>query len=103
MSPVLITSIHVTIRVAPADAPAFLAALKRAHTVVATLPEHVSFELYQHPNEPGTYKYIENWNASAAWIMKAAAENEACQEYFCVTEKMYVQPKEMEVWTRMEG
>ncbi|KAF2828700.1 hypothetical protein CC86DRAFT_368857 [Ophiobolus disseminans] len=97
------TSVHVKVIVDPVNTAAFLAALKRAQTVVTALPESVSWELYHKPEAPGEFRYTENWNASLEWIMAAAAENEACQEYFATTEKMLIKPREMEVWTRMDG
>jgi quinol monooxygenase YgiN len=67
-----ITSIQVKITVAPSDASAFLSALGRVHAIVSALPGNISFDLYQNPEVPGEFKYIENWSATSEWILAAS-------------------------------
>jgi hypothetical protein len=62
-------SLHVKIVVAPENVNAFLEALKPAYDAVIAEPENVFFQVFQNPQNPGEFKFIENWNGSLEWFM----------------------------------
>ena len=65
-------SLHVKITVAPENVPAFIEALKPAWDAVTSEPECIFFEVYQMDGEPGTFKFVENWNASKDWMVNVS-------------------------------
>jgi quinol monooxygenase YgiN len=65
-------SLHVKITVAPENAQKFLDALKPAYDAVTAEPECIFFEVYQSEEEPGVFKFVENWNASKDWMMNVS-------------------------------
>jgi|TARA_R110002003_G_scaffold112_5_gene9581 quinol monooxygenase YgiN len=62
-------SAHVTLTIAPANIPAFLVALKPAYDAVIAEPENVFFQILQHPQKPGVFRFIETWNMSVEKFM----------------------------------
>jgi hypothetical protein len=53
----------------PENVDAFLEALKPAYDAVIAEPENVFFQVFQNPQNPGEFKFIENWNGSVEWFM----------------------------------
>jgi quinol monooxygenase YgiN len=66
-------SAHVTLTIAPANIPAFLAALKPAYDAVIAEPENVFFQILQHPQKPGVFRFIETWDMSVEKFMTVSS------------------------------
>lgn len=52
--------------------PTVLAALKPAYEGVIAEPENTFFEVFQNPSNPGEFRFIEHWNATAEWFMSVS-------------------------------
>ncbi|KAF2033167.1 hypothetical protein EK21DRAFT_109301 [Setomelanomma holmii] len=96
-------SAHVKITVAPASVPAFLEALKSAYDAVVAEPECASFQVLQHPQEPGVFKFIESWNMSVEEFMTVQVHKDYYKPYLAITEPMWIKPREIEIWERASG
>jgi hypothetical protein len=46
--------------------------LKPAYEGVIAEPENVFFEVFQNPEKPGAFKFIENWNATPEWFLSVS-------------------------------
>ena len=68
------TSIHVTITVAPENAEKFLALLKPCFDAVTAEPECLFFEVFQDPEEPGSFRFVENWSKDKEWLITVCRE-----------------------------
>jgi hypothetical protein len=62
-------SLHVKITVAPENVEKFLEALKPAYDAVVAEPECTFFQVLHNQDEPGVFKFVENWDADLEWIM----------------------------------
>ncbi|KAH7080183.1 hypothetical protein BKA63DRAFT_562889 [Paraphoma chrysanthemicola] len=96
-------SAHVHITVAPADVPAFLEALKPVYEAVIAEPENVFFQVYQHPQQPGAFRFVENWDMSVEDFIKIQINKEYYKPYVAITEPMWIKPRTIEIWERMPG
>ena len=65
-------SFHIKITVAPENAEKFLAALKPVFEGFAAEPECTYFEVFQDPENPGTFRLVENWNATKEQIFEVS-------------------------------
>lgn len=65
-------SLHVTYYIEPSKVDDFLAALKPAYDGVIAEPECIFFEVYQSPDNPGVFKFVENWNCTTEWFMNVS-------------------------------
>lgn len=63
-------SLHVTVRISPADSEAFLAALKPIIEIVTAEPECTYFEVFHDKEEPGLFHWVENWSQTKEWFMQ---------------------------------
>lgn len=54
-------SLHVTIHIAPENVPKFMEAYKPIFDKVTAEPECTFFQVYQSPEDPGTFTWVENW------------------------------------------
>jgi quinol monooxygenase YgiN len=61
-------SVHITLYIDPNQLPTFFEMLKPFHDAVSAEPECIFVELYQSPDKPGVFKFVENWNASVEWM-----------------------------------
>lgn len=61
-------SLHVSITVAPENAQKLLELFQPCYDAVTAQPECVFFEVFQDPDTPGKFRFVENWNASREWI-----------------------------------
>ena len=57
-------SVHVKITVDPSNTAAFLQALEPTFRNVKAEPLNIFCEVYQDGNNPGVFKFVENWNAT---------------------------------------
>src|SRR5688500_2050766 len=62
-------SFHVKYQVAPENVENFLAALKPVYDLVTVEPNCIFFEVYRSAEEPGLFRFVENWNATMEWLM----------------------------------
>jgi quinol monooxygenase YgiN len=62
-------SLQVSIFLSPSDVPIFFEAFQPVFEAVAKEPELLYFELFQDPDDEGHISWVENWNASPAWLM----------------------------------
>lgn len=63
-------SVHVSITVAPSDIDAFLLALKPVYDAVTAEPECTYFEVFHSLEEPGAFRFVENWSRSKEWFIE---------------------------------
>jgi hypothetical protein len=55
-------SLHATVHIKPEDVPQFMEQARYIFDKVVSEPECVFFELYQSPEDPGTFSWVENWS-----------------------------------------
>lgn len=55
-------SLHVNITVAPENVDKFLAAFKTCFDAVTAEPECTFFEVFHDVDNPGTFRFVENWS-----------------------------------------
>ncbi|KAF1851579.1 uncharacterized protein K460DRAFT_37521 [Cucurbitaria berberidis CBS 394.84] len=96
-------SLHVTITVAPENASKFLELLKPCYDAVTAEPECVFFEVYQNPEVPGEFKFVENWHASKEWIKTVQLSRDYYKPYVASTEPLWIKPRGLEILERMPG
>ncbi|OCK95915.1 uncharacterized protein K441DRAFT_554130 [Cenococcum geophilum 1.58] len=94
-------SFHIKITVAPENAEKFLAALKPVFEGFAAEPECTYFEVFQDPENPGTFRLVENWNATKEQIFEVQLKKDYYKSYAAETEPLWIKPREVEVWERM--
>lgn len=63
-------SFHVSITVAPENVDKFLAALKPCFDAVTAEPENTFFEVFHDVDNPGHFRFVENWSKDQEWFMK---------------------------------
>jgi hypothetical protein len=63
------TSIHVSITVAPENVEKFLDALKPVYDAVVAEPNCTLFQVFHKAEEPGVFRFVENWNATVDWLV----------------------------------
>ncbi|KAF2189254.1 hypothetical protein K469DRAFT_683683 [Zopfia rhizophila CBS 207.26] len=96
-------SLHVKITMAPENAKAFLEALNPVYDAVVAEPENTFFEVYQSAEEPGVFKFVENWNATREWMVNVQLKKDYYKPYLEATKPMFIKPREIEMWDRMDG
>lgn len=72
-------SLHVVITIAPENVDKFLDHLKPAYDKVCAEPENVYFEVFQDPERPGRFKFVEHWNCTREWFITVRC---SCEEDF---------------------
>lgn len=79
MAPLLASvSVHVKLTIYPSYAEAFLVALKPTMEAVIAEPLNTFFEVYQHQKEPGVFKLVENWDATAEYLNDVSPSPPPC-------------------------
>ena len=63
-------SLHVTIVVAPENSAEFLKLLKPCFDAVTAEPECMSFQVFHDPEQPGYFRFVENWSRDKEWLIK---------------------------------
>jgi len=94
-------SFHVKIAVAPENAEKFLAALKPVFEKFTAEPDCTYFEVFQDPENPGTFRFVENWNATKEHIVEVHLKKDFYKSYIAETEPLWIKPRETEIWERM--
>lgn len=65
-------SLHVNITIDPENVDKFLGYLKPAYDGVCAEPECVYFEVFQDPEKPGRFRFVEHWNCTKEWFMSVS-------------------------------
>lgn len=65
-------SFHVKITVLPENAEKFLTALKPVFEKLAAKPKYTYFEVFQDPENPSTFHFVENWNTAKEHIVEVS-------------------------------
>ncbi|KAI1085346.1 hypothetical protein F5B20DRAFT_141013 [Whalleya microplaca] len=89
-----VSSLQVTIYLAPENVEKFLAVFKTVFDVVSAEPECLSFEVYKSPTEPGKLSWVENWSKPKEWFMEHQITKAYYKEYLETTEPMFIKPRE---------
>lgn len=58
-------SFHITATIDPKDNETFLEAFRTVYHLVAAEPECVFIEVFQSPEQPGVFKWVEHWYRTA--------------------------------------
>ncbi|KAF2868754.1 Afadin and alpha-actinin-binding-domain-containing protein [Massariosphaeria phaeospora] len=96
-------SLHVKITIAPENVQKFLDAAEVAFGLLADEPELTFFQMYQSADEPGVFKWVENWNATREWFLTVQIQKEYYKPYMAATEPLFIKPREVEFYERMQG
>ncbi|KAF1935836.1 hypothetical protein EJ02DRAFT_332320, partial [Clathrospora elynae] len=91
-------SLHVHITVASENALKFLELLKPIYDAVIAEPENTLFEVYQNPEVPGEFKFVENWAQSKEWLIDVQLAKDYYKHYVVLTEPLWTKPREFEIW-----
>jgi quinol monooxygenase YgiN len=65
-------SLHVTITIDPSDIGRFLAAFKPCYESVVAEPDCTFFEVFHSLDEPGVFRFVENWTKSQEWFLEVS-------------------------------
>ena len=61
-------SLHVSIWIAPSNVPKFLEMWDPVFKAVTSEPNCLYFEMFQDPDDPGHFTWVENWDATVEWL-----------------------------------
>lgn len=73
-------SLHVTIVVAPENVEKFLSLLKPCFDAVIAEPECTSFEVFHDQEQPGYFRFVENWSQDQEWLIKVCRPSLSSRE-----------------------
>ncbi|KAF2496770.1 hypothetical protein BU16DRAFT_420983, partial [Lophium mytilinum] len=93
---------HARITVAPENAEKFLQYLKPCMDAVLAEKECVFFQVFQDPSKPGSFMFIENWNASLEWMKTVQFTKPYYIPYITNTAPLWLDRK-FEIWERLPG
>ncbi|KAF2707230.1 hypothetical protein K504DRAFT_535755 [Pleomassaria siparia CBS 279.74] len=96
-------SLHVHITIDPSNVEKFLEALKPGYEGVIAEPENTYFEVFHNPENPGEFKFVENWNGTKEWFMNVQMKKPYYEPYLAITEPMFIKERTFEIWGRMPG
>lgn len=84
-------SLHVSVTIGP-NIDKFLAAFKECFDKVTAEPECTFFEVYQDPDQPGRFKWVENWSRDKEWFMTVgdAAVKKQISCYTCLLVRLFL-------------
>ncbi|KAL9072498.1 MAG: hypothetical protein Q9161_003510 [Pseudevernia consocians] len=94
-------SIHVKITVDPSNTETFLKALEPTFSNVSAEPLNIFCEVYKDGNNPGVFKFVENWNATLDHMMNVQTKKDYYAHYRENVEPLFIKPQEVEVFSRM--
>ncbi|UKZ76910.1 hypothetical protein TrVFT333_004625 [Trichoderma virens FT-333] len=93
-------SLHVTITIDPANISAFLAAFRPVYKAVVAEPDCTYFEVFHSLEEPGVFRFVENWSKDPQWFK----ENQLTKAYYIpyveATEPMWIKPRSLKFFER---
>jgi quinol monooxygenase YgiN len=111
-------SLHVTITVDPSNIDAFLAAFRPCYEAVTAEPDCTYFEVFHSLDEPGVFRFVENWSKSPEWFREVicgspaiynllttyATQNQLTKEYYKpyleATQPMWVKDRKLNFFER---
>ncbi|RYP37145.1 hypothetical protein DL768_010898 [Monosporascus sp. mg162] len=96
-------SVHVKVTVDPSNSEAFLKALEPTYKNVIAEPLNIFAEVYKDENNPGVFKFVENWNATLDHMMNVQQHKPYYKHYHEVVEPMFIKPQEVEIFSRIPG
>lgn len=67
-------SVHVKLTIKPSCIESFLEALKPTLDATVAEPLNTFFELYRQEKEPGVFRIVENWNATADYLINVSSQ-----------------------------
>ncbi|GJN79200.1 hypothetical protein PLIIFM63780_002713 [Purpureocillium lilacinum] len=88
-------SVHISLFIAPENVPKFFEAFKPVFEKTVAEPECLFIEAYQASDDPGHIRLVENWHARSG--------RDEFKEYFAFIETLFVKPRRIEVFNRLEG
>lgn len=94
-------SLHVTITVAPENIDKFLEALRPCYEAVIAEPDCTFFEVFQDPEKPGRFRFVENWTKAKDWFMQHQITKDYYKPYMAATEPLWIEPREFTFFSRM--
>lgn len=71
-------SLHVNITIDPSNVDAFLAAFRPVYEAVVAEPDCSFFEVFYSLDEPGVFRFVENWNKSREWFLEVSSFLSIC-------------------------
>ncbi|KAI4253867.1 MAG: hypothetical protein L6R42_007413 [Xanthoria sp. 1 TBL-2021] len=96
-------SLHVSIHIHPSNRAAFLEHFKPCFEAVRAEKECTFFEVFSDPEDEGHLCWVENWSRGRDWFMTVQITKDYYKPYLAATEPMFVKPREIKFYDRMEG
>ena len=94
-------SLHVDITVAPENVDKFLGLLKPCFELVVAEPECTFFEVFHDTENPGRFRFVENWSKDKEWFMTHQVTKEYYKPYLEATEPLWIKPREFKFFDRL--
>ena len=91
-------SLHVTIQVAPHNADAFLEALRPCWASVVAEKENLLFEVFQDPETPGLFRFVELWTEGKQWFYDVQSQKPYYKPYLDKTVPMWIADRKLLAW-----
>ncbi|UNI20500.1 hypothetical protein JDV02_006580 [Purpureocillium takamizusanense] len=95
-------SVHISLFIAPENVSRFFEAFKPVYEKTLAEPECLFIEAYLASDDPGHIRLVENWDASVEFL-KARSGREEFKDYFAFIETLFVKPRRIEVFNRLDG
>ncbi|KAG8169861.1 hypothetical protein KVR01_000606 [Diaporthe batatas] len=96
-------SVHVKITIKPSCTESFLKVLKPTLDATVAEPLNTFIELYRLEKEPGVFRLVENWDATADYLRNTQTKKEYYQSYYAAIQPMLLKAPEVEIFDRMPG
>ncbi|KAK3332856.1 hypothetical protein B0T19DRAFT_416639 [Cercophora scortea] len=93
-------TIFVTVSVEPENINTFFDAFKPVFDRATSLPECEFFEFYSTPEEPGTFSWIEDWNATREFLFVGEMSKDYFKEYVEKITPLLIKPREIKFLER---
>ncbi|CAF9927710.1 MAG: hypothetical protein HETSPECPRED_006653 [Heterodermia speciosa] len=95
-------SLHVTIVVAPENADKFLESLRPCFDAVTAEPECMSFQVFHDAEQPGYFRFVENWSKDKDWLIKNQLTKDYYKPYEEATKPLWIKPRELKVFEQLD-
>ena len=96
-------SLQVDVTVAPENAEKFLQLLKPVFDLVVAEPECLFFEVFHDPDNPGHFRWVEDWSKDRKWFMEQQLTKEYYKPYLAETEPLFIKPREFTIFDRLSA
>ncbi|KAK3693183.1 hypothetical protein B0T22DRAFT_476023 [Podospora appendiculata] len=94
-------TIFVTVSIAPENVDKFLDVIKPVFERITSLPECEFFEIYSTPEEPGTFSWIEDWNATREFLFEEEMSKDYFKDYVEKITPLLIKPREIKFLERV--